>query len=218
MNKHKHHKDVEGDNIFKSTIILFGNPDFKKGHDGSNVKAIAGRQSSVDPLLGAEKEVTDLEAFMKANHWDTQLYIGADATEDEVKEMESPTVFHLATHGFFIDEDPGAHHSSHESNNPLMKAGLMFTGAASLITEQNLYNLNKQEGILTAYEAMNLHLDNTELVVLSSCETSATKRCCTLDKFSSRKICSCNTFAMSLKELPRLAISSAPSVLILSSS
>tara|TARA_B110000037_G_scaffold102901_1_gene119929 strand:- start:32975 stop:37651 length:4677 start_codon:yes stop_codon:yes gene_type:complete len=171
MNKHKHHKDVEGDNIFKSTIILFGNPDFKKGHDGSNVKAIAGRQSSVDPLLGAEKEVTDLEAFMKANHWDTQLYIGADATEDEVKEMESPTVFHLATHGFFIDEDPGAHHSSHESNNPLMKAGLMFTGAASLITEQNLYNLNKQEGILTAYEAMNLHLDNTELVVLSSCET-----------------------------------------------
>ena len=54
--------------------------------------------------------------------------------------------------------------------------------------------------------------------VLSSCDTSATKRCCTLDKFSSRKICSCKTFAMSLKELPRLAISSAPSVLILSSS
>jgi CHAT domain-containing protein len=71
-------------------------------------------------------------------------------------------VLHIATHGYF-------HPDAGEKENPLLRSGLMLAGA-------NLTIIGKapdktDDGVLTAYEAMNLNLDNTDLVVLSACET-----------------------------------------------
>jgi CHAT domain-containing protein len=51
-----------------------------------------------------------------------------------------------------------------------MRTGLLFKGAGDLLNKTN-YNYNIDNGILTAYEAMSLNLDKTDLVVLSACET-----------------------------------------------
>ena len=48
--------------------------------------------------------------------------------------------------------------------NPLLRSGLLLTGAQQAMTEGG-------PGILTAYEALSLDLDQIELVVLSACET-----------------------------------------------
>jgi CHAT domain-containing protein len=51
-----------------------------------------------------------------------------------------------------------------------MRTGLLLKGAGDLLDKTD-HNYNMENGILTAYEAMSLNLDKTDLVVLSACET-----------------------------------------------
>jgi len=165
-------KESITDEYLNSSAALFGNPDFTSSISGST-ESQANTVSSFAPLPGAEKEVEELETILNSKKWSTETYLGAEATESQVKKLDNPRVFHIATHGFFVQES-----TVHEDilieaktiDNPLLKSGLLFSGSADLLGD-NIYNFNKREGVLTAYEAMNLKLDHTELVVLSACET-----------------------------------------------
>ena len=148
--------------------LMFGNPDFYLSASASN---------KIAQLPGTELEIAELKKVLRQQGWITQDYVEKGAQEDQVKEMDSPKVFHIATHGFFRgSDDLGAETNEIEVNknkvfeNPLLKTGLLLTGAGDILDETEI-NYNKESGILTAYEAMNLNLDQTELVVLSACET-----------------------------------------------
>jgi len=90
--------------------------------------------------------------------------------------LQSPKIFHVATHGFTTAATKGDETSEMTNSeaamteNPLMKTGLLLKGAGDILDKTN-YNYNVDNGILTAYEAMSLNLDQTDLVVLSACET-----------------------------------------------
>jgi CHAT domain-containing protein len=72
-------------------------------------------------------------------------------------QLRSPKILHIATHGFFINDDTVP--------NPMLKSGIALSGAnKSVIRGEN-------DGVVTALKLSGLDLKGTELVVLSACQT-----------------------------------------------
>jgi CHAT domain-containing protein len=100
-----------------------------------------------------------------------RLFTQEQATETVVKQSANPKILHLATHGFFLENNlpdkPAAPGRSQPLNveNPLLRAGLALAGF-------NVRNRdNGDDGVLTAFDVTQLDLRATQLVVLSACDT-----------------------------------------------
>ncbi len=150
----------------KNSAVLFGNPVYHASN------------GSLSPLPGAEKEVEEIYEFLETNKWDCVVKYNAQATEMAIKNLRSPKVFHVATHGFFVPDVKSQKELELEElglkqtfDNTLLKSGLVLDYGGDLLDHEKPINFNKDNGLLTAYEAMNLNLDETDLVVLSACET-----------------------------------------------
>lgn len=153
--------------------------------------------ADISDLPGTEIEVKKIDAILKASQWNTQLYLGTQASEENIKNMASPTVLHVATHGFFVhiqppSSDPDTRLETKElmelTNRGLSLApenqrkleiyydgyiDAMLRSGIILAGINNYSESNSNDGILTAYEASALNLNDTDLVVLSACETGA---------------------------------------------
>jgi len=163
----------------KQYAMMFGNPQFyvqtQPGSPLPNSGLTRSTAEVVTPLPGTKAEIDELDDLLDRKGWSTDKFMEVDATEVSIKQVSNPRVFHVATHGFF-KEAPKADAGGTEYNenaaydNPLLKTGLLLSGAGDILN-QTQFNYNVDNGILTAYEAMNLNLDLTDLVVLSACET-----------------------------------------------
>ncbi|MBW8051607.1 MAG: CHAT domain-containing protein [Cytophagales bacterium] len=192
LNKFKHPPpplNKEDDSIVyptaPSTAALFGNPNFFVNANSTKDSILANTITKGDfivatfsQLPGAEREVKELSKLLRSKDWQTGSYLNYAATEQRVKNLKSPRILHFATHGFFmsdIEQFSGTGITEISENksieNPLLRSGLLLSGGGDLLNSKTNYDFNTKNGILTAWEAMNLDLDNTELVVLSACET-----------------------------------------------
>ncbi|MDX2197314.1 MAG: CHAT domain-containing tetratricopeptide repeat protein [Cytophagales bacterium] len=175
-----------------SKAVFIGNPTFyasaSKNVDNSvdRERSIAkpfsdqyasASQNVIKQLPGTEVEVNSVNDLFTKNGWKTYKYINTTADEDTLKKLNNPKILHIATHGYFnpdIDKSSSNELTSTEtefSQNPLLRSGLLLRGAGDVLKSNNSLKINAENGILTAYEAMDLNLDNTSLVVLSACET-----------------------------------------------
>jgi CHAT domain-containing protein len=156
--------DETASSSYKGDYMLIGDPDF-------------GSDKTVAPLPGTRKEIENLGALLKSRGLKYVLVSGDEASESRLKTHEKVNTLHVATHGYFL-EDPAPQgkifgiNADHASDNPLLRSGLMFSNAALTLEGGVINSLNNYDnGLLTAYEAMNLTLDGLETVVLSACET-----------------------------------------------
>lgn len=117
-----------------------------------------------EPLPYAEKEVNEIATLCQNHKWQVATYLRAIATEEVLNSMQSPHILHIATHGYVENIE--------NNENPMLHAGLYFAGAKTFVEDTTEGNYTHDDGILSAYEAANLPLENTNLVVLSACETA----------------------------------------------
>lgn len=145
----------------KKNAFLLGFPDY--GGD------------AVAALPGTKIEIENIGKILKTGGYVVTPYMQKAATEAIVKSMKGPAVVHIATHGYFqqdVEASSVGVHEENAKNNPLLRSGILLAGASPTIKGEVIPNLESNDnGVLTAYEAMNLNLEGTDLIILSACET-----------------------------------------------
>lgn len=127
-------------------------------------------EEGIATLPGTKTEIETIHKILSTKDVQATVKLEQNADEYSVKEINSPYILHIATHGFFLEDAPQQENTHH--GNPLLNSGLIMAGAGDFLLTGDLVKNTEQDGILTSFEAMNLKLDETELVVLSACETA----------------------------------------------
>ncbi len=134
--------------------------------------------SAVAALPGTKVELEAVSKILKSNGYKVNALSGGEASEKNLKAVKGPQLMHIATHGYFLaDGDVGSGsaagvNAENAKSNPLLRSGLLLAGAAQTLSGNAIPDLQSNDnGVLTAYEAMNLSLEGTDLIILSACET-----------------------------------------------
>ena len=191
-------------NISKPSAVLVGNPAFeianstpqyvtaspvilRSAYDLGKLKSKAWVN-----LPKSEVEILAIREILAKKQYNVQLFTKEQATETAIKQQISPTILHLATHGYFVAIDNESIERLANSDKlkgpeklallrfvvdtfaayqsePSLHSGLVLAGANNNAQIQT--GKLTEDGILTAYEVNGLDLNQTELVVLSACET-----------------------------------------------
>jgi tetratricopeptide (TPR) repeat protein len=173
----------QGDSSNRQPPVIIANPDFATP-GSAELAPIATRTTSnnrrssdlaslkVTPLPSTGSEAEAIAALLP----NATLLTQSNATENALKQLQSPSILHIATHGFFLPNVPiiprlanavltdSSAPSLQPIENPMLRSGLALAGF-------NLRQSGSEDGVFTALEAAGLRLGGTQLVALSACET-----------------------------------------------
>lgn len=96
------------------------------------------------------------------------LLTGRDAVESVVRSVRRPSILHLATHGFILDDHAGS--GEVEEEDAMLRSAVALAGANTWLDGGSLPS-QAEDGLLTAADVATLDLIDTDLAVLSACET-----------------------------------------------
>jgi tetratricopeptide (TPR) repeat protein len=172
---------------------------------------------------------TRAEGEQIARRLAVQPLIAGAVLEGRLKVCRSPRILHLATHGFFladqernlnklgrnleligVGDNPGwGPFGGPGMENPMLRSGLALAGANSFLRGATLPP-EAEDGLMTAEDVTGLDLLDTELVVLSACDTGLGDIHAGEGVFGLRRafiVAGAKTLVMSLWKVPDLATS-----------
>ena len=182
--------------------LIMGDPDFnmEKEQKSSTLRRLALTQTKDDKiakrssdmrglnfkrLAATKEEVEKIGALFGKKKAD--VYTGREALEEVLWRTGTPTILHLATHGFFLNDldlsalvdervrgiqvVPLASEQAGRKikiENPLLRSGIALAGANNAL---KFGDTERSDGIVTAEKILSLKLRGTDMVVLSACDT-----------------------------------------------
>ncbi len=167
MRDHKIKNTSEPD---KETACFFGAPSFDIAKTNGNnyrspeIESPLAELNSImlSSLPETEKEVFECENILRDKNWETKVYLNNEASKKNLLQVQSPTVLHIATHGFYLIKS----NEIDDIGKILHRSGLFMSNCNINTHKGNKINL---DGILTSFEIQDIDLKNTDLVILSSC-------------------------------------------------
>ncbi|WP_462254166.1 CHAT domain-containing protein [Ekhidna sp.] len=148
--------------IFNRKSYLFGNPLYNQNESDDRL--------NLEDMPESESEIRGIQTVLSED-WHVKSHLKDNANELKIRSAYNPTVLHIDSHAFFNDQSNFiANHSP--IDNPLFRSGIYLAGASETFARymRGIRTIPENDGILTTYEAMNLDLSKTQLVVLPSCE------------------------------------------------
>lgn len=205
----------------QTTAVLFGGINYNPQTTDTTAATFSllpedrGTTTSFGYLQGTLAETQQIQHLFQTIKANAVLYTANQATEEQFKKLsgQAPKVLHMATHGFFIQEAQENKKIGHKgqnqnvftlANNPLMRGGLLLAGG-NAAWQGKATPKGQEDGVLTAYEVASLDLSNTQLVVLSACQTGLGQNRGTEGVFGLQrafKMAGANTLLMSLWSVP----------------
>jgi len=126
-------------------------------------------------LPGTKLEIDNIKNIFSLSNIQTAVISDICATEKTFKALDgkSPQVLHIATHGFFWSPKGRSINDVFTiQQDPMFRCGLVLAGSNNSKKIKENFTDTYEDGILTAYEIAQMDLSNTDLVVLSACETA----------------------------------------------
>ena len=152
-----------------------------KKYDLSNLLALRGEIARGDSvfhdLQGTKEEILKIEDLLKRNKWQVSSYMGKNGTEESFLNMhgKSPKLLHLATHGFYYTPNRAENVDYLKGYTDAMSlSGLVLSGGNAAWLGKPLPK-GVLGGILSANDIARLDLSNTDMVILSACQTGQGK-------------------------------------------
>lgn len=118
-------------------------------------------RQQLEPLPFAEQEMNTIGRLLESAGWEVTKLSGSEATEAALKQAGAAAVLHLATHGHFQEKSRYGSFTELSLSPYAMLRSVLFLGKGS----------RAEDGVLSAYEVMDMDLTGARLVVLSACRS-----------------------------------------------
>ena len=129
-------------------------------------------------LKGTAFEVDSIYSILGDHCCKTAIFKGADATETSFRNMDgnSPSIIHVATHGFYLVGSEkhkdyfNRLNAYSEEDNFMLLSGILFSGSAASFVEADGTN-PLTDGVITSEEISGMDLSQTQVAILSACNS-----------------------------------------------